>query len=347
MIYLDHNATSPLHPAVREAMAPWLSGPFNASSVHTLGRRAAAAVDEAAHHVARLVGRDPREVVFTSGATEANALWFHAVRHRSGRVFVGSTEHPSVLAVATQAERLAVDPTGRHHDLPAGIAGASILAVNHETGVISDLQRLLYGDGWRHVDATAAAGRIRLELGGADAITLSAHKIGGPPGVGALVASDLELEPMFPGSQQRGRRGGTLNTPGIVGFGVAAKLALEELDARRERWAALKARLVATILRLGGEVVGENTVPSVVDAVFPGLPAETLVQALDLRGIATSAGSACASGSVHPSPVLEAMGHPEPSGGLRFSFGWSTATSDIVAVEQALPDVLEVARLFL
>lgn len=347
MIYLDHNATSPLHPDVREAMEPWFGVPCNPSSIHGPGRRAAAAIEQAREQVAALVGADPGDLVFTSGATESNALWFHSVRDRPGRVFVGATDHPSVRLSAPHAERLAVDADGRHADLPPDIAGASVMAVNHETGVITDLERLRKGSGWRHVDATAGAGRLPLALGWADGITLSAHKIAGPLGIGALFSRDREFDPLLPGSQQRGRRGGTLNTPAIVGFGHAAALALQDLDERRARWSACRERLVRLLVGEGGEPLGGPTVPSVVNVVFPDLPAETLVQALDLRGIAVSAGSACASGSVRPSPVLTAMGHPQPTSAIRFSFGWSTRESDIEAVERALPEVLQTVRAFL
>ncbi|MCB9690510.1 MAG: aminotransferase class V-fold PLP-dependent enzyme [Alphaproteobacteria bacterium] len=349
MIHLDHAATSPLHPAVRAAMEPWWGVPCNPSSVHTSGRRAAAAVERAAEQVAALVGKRATEVVFTSGATEANVHWFHAMRAagRAGRVAIGATEHPSVRAAAGGCEVLAVDAAGRHGPLPSGIDGLSVQAVNHETGVITDLAALREGGGWRHVDATAGAGRIPLDLAWADGVTLSAHKLGGPLGVGALIAVDTELAPLLPGTQQRGRRGGTLNTPGIVGFGEAARLARVDLEARRALWARCEARIVALVEGFGGGRVGGHTVPSVVNVVFPGLPAEAVVQALDLRGIAASAGSACASGSVGPSPVLEAMGHPEPDGGVRFSLGWSTTEADVDALESALPAVLEGLRAWL
>lgn len=349
MTYLDHNATSPTHPLVLEAMQPWWSRPNNPSSVHASGRLARAACEEAAGYVAALVGKKPRDVVFTSGATEANALWFHAMR-RAGKgtwVGVGATEHPSVPLHAEATRVLPVDREGHLVFDEHPLDGRSVMAVNHETGVITNLTPWMALAGWLHVDATAAAGRVPLALAQADAVTVSAHKLGGPTGVGALIADDHELTPMFGGSQQRGRRGGTLNTVGIVGFGRAAQLACDELESRVARWKPLSARLERLIVAHGGRVVGGERVASVVNAVFPGLPAEAVVQALDLRGIAVSAGSACAAGSVSASPVLTAMGDPEPAGGVRFSMGWSTQDADIETVERVLPDVLEGARLFL
>lgn len=347
MTYLDHNATSIVHPAVREAMEPWWGCPANPSSVHGPGRRAAAAVERAAEHVAALVGKEPREVVFTSGATEANRHWLHAlsILHPACALHVGATEHPSLLQLPG-VQRVEVDADGRHR-FDGCLPAWSIMAANHETGVQSDLEALSRLGGVGHIDATAAAGRMELALDWVDAVTLSAHKIGGPMGVGALVARERELPALFQGSQQRARRGGTVPTPLVVGFGEAARLACLERDARLERWRGLQERLEAFLLSQGARIVGRQRLPTVVNAVFEGLPAETLVQALDLQGIAVSAGSACASGSVGPSPVLQAMADPEPAGGVRFSFGWSTTQDDIEAVERVLPSVLDGARLFL
>jgi cysteine desulfurase len=348
VIYLDHHATSPVHPLVLEAMRPWWTTPANPSSVHAAGRRAARAIEEAAEQVAALVGKVPRDVVFTSGATEANALWFHAMRVAGqDQIAIGGTEHPSVTLHAPGAHVLPVSPDGQPLPDAHPVDGRSVMAANHETGVQTELARFLALDGWLHVDATAAAGRMPLALAAVDAVTLSAHKIGGPVGVGALVSPHHDLAPLFQGAQQRGRRGGTLNTAGIVGFGCTARLAREELSARTAAWRVLQERLEALVVANGGRIVGVDRVPTVVNAVFPGLPAEAVVQALDLQGIATSAGAACSSGSVSASPVLTAMGDPEPAGGVRFSLGWSSTVADVEAVERVLPGVLAGARLFL
>ncbi len=355
MIHLDHNATSPVLPEVRDAMAPWWAVPANPSSVHTSGRTAAAAVEAAAEHVAALVGMRADGVVFTSGATEANHTWFHAMRAagRADSVAVGRFEHPCVRAAAERCETvvdLPMDPSGRA--ILTGVPrtdGTSLMAVNHETGVVQPIEQLRHRDGWRHIDATAAAGRMALDLGWADAVVISAHKLGGPMGVGALLLSMPSGDPFEPllagGGQQRGRRAGTIPTPLAVGFGEAARLALELLDVRRERWATLRELLVGELNRLGGRVAGQGAVPSVVNVIFAGIPAEAVVQALDLKGVAVSAGAACSSGAVQASPVLEAMGEAEPDGGVRISMGPHTTHRDIDALLMALPSVLEGARL--
>lgn len=329
MIYLDHNATTPALPEVVEAVQQWMTRPGNASSIHRPGQAAAAAIARATEQVAALVGADPKQLVFTSGATEANHLWAHQVRGR--RVAVGATEHPSNQPA--EAETIPVDVHGQ--PLLDGVEAdvVSLQAANHETGVA--LVHDWAGD--LHTDASAAAGRMRLALTGA--VTLSAHKIGGPLGVGALIAD--AIEPVFSGSQQRGRRGGTSNTPAIVGFGVAAAEALHQLEARRTLWFDLQQELLRGVQALGGRVVGPPTLPTVVNAVFEGLPAELVVQALDGQGVCASAGAACASGSIGPSPVLEAMGDPQPDGGVRFSLGWSTTGEEVRGAVDALTRVIE------
>lgn len=330
MIYLDHNATTPTLSEVRHLVDAHMLQPYNPSSIHRRGQAAAAAVALATERVAALVGADPRDVVFTSGATEANALWAH--QHRGRRIAVSATEHPSNRPVG--ADIIPVDAHGQ--PLLDGVDAdvVSIQAANHETGVVlvHDWQ------GELHTDASAAAGRMPLTVRGG-AMTLSSHKIGGPPGVGALIAPDVEA--LLPGSQQRGRRGGTLNVPGIVGFGLAAEIAVEDMPIRLAGWRELHGLLVRGVESLGGRVVGPPGLPTVVNVVFEGLPAEIIVQALDGQGVCVSAGAACASGSVGPSPVLEAMGDPQPDGGVRFSLGWSTYDDEIVQALAALARVLE------
>lgn len=329
MIYLDHNATTPALPEVVDAVRTWMERPANPSSIHRPGQAAAAAVARAAEQVAALVGANPKHVVFTSGATEANHLWAQQVRGL--RVAVSATEHPSNQPAG--AETIPVDGHGQPSLGGVQAQVVSIQAANHETGVV-----LVHPwEGPLHTDASAAAGRMRLALQGS--VTLSAHKIGGPLGVGALIHDDVEA--VFRGSQQRGRRGGTVNTPAVVGFGVAARLALEQLDTRRARWADLQRELLEGVERLGGRVVGPPGLPTVVNAVFSGLPAELVVQALDGQGVCASAGAACASGSVGDSPVLRAMGDPQPDGGVRFSLGWSTTDAEIRGALAALEKVLE------
>lgn len=348
MIYLDHNATSPMLAEVLEVMLPWCGVPGNAGSVHRAGQRAAVAVERARVHVAALVGGIPEGVVFTSGATEANHGYLTgAYTEVGGPIACSRAEHPSVWATAEHLgwQELAVDECGRTL-LPDVASVLSVQAANHETGVI---QSSPAGKGQRvHVDATQAAGRIVLSMDGIDGLTLSSHKLGGPPGIGALVLT--HGEPFVPwvrgGNQERARRAGTVPTALAVGFGEACRLALLERDDRVQRWTSLSKLLCQAGQDAGGQVLGAG-VPRVANTValsFPGLLGETLVQALDLRGICVSSGAACASGSTRPSPVLVAMGHPEPRSGLRFSLGPRTTRAEVVEVTRVLAEVLVSVR---
>jgi cysteine desulfurase len=375
-VYLDHSATSPLRPEVMEAMRPWLGAPANPASAHALGRAAAAAVERAREQVAALVGGRPDGVVFTSGATEANHQAIAgAAALREGRVWVSAVEHPCVQAAAARlaehGREVGLLPVGedgvvRLERQPGGVV--ALLAVQHETGVVQPLEqlrawreagadlspleaprpRLLRPDGgartpWVHVDATQAAGRIALSLGWADSVALSAHKIGGPAGIGALVLRDGEAFPaLFPGVQERARRGGTVNVAGAVGFGAACVLAACEVGYGR----GLQASLEAGLTGLGARIIGADAprVGSTTMAVFPGLRGDAIVAALDLRGVCVSAGAACASGSLRPSPTLLAMGDPEPAGGVRFSLGPQTTEAEILRAIEALRAALSGLR---
>ena len=357
MIYLDHNATSPLLPEVLEAMLPWLGVPANPSSVHQAGQRAAAAVERARDQVAALVGGRAEGVVFTSGATEANHLAIRALTR--GRLVIGPLEHPCVqAAAAVVAERVEVQVLGARPDgttevpsLPADTRLVALMAANHETGVLQPLDEAraaaeAVGAGV-HVDATQAAGRVALHLGWAASVALSGHKLGGPGGTGALVLPDSEPFPaLFAGSQERGRRGGTVNTAGVVGFGLACAIAQAEQAERAARYATVRALLEAGLVALGGRIVGASVprVPQTTLAIFSGVRGEALVQALDLRGICVSSGAACASGSVEASPVLLAMGDPEPEGALRVSLGPASSEHDVHALLAALPPILTSIR---
>jgi cysteine desulfurase len=356
MIYLDHCATSPMLPEVRDAMLPWMGVPANPASAHQLGQRAAAALERARADIAALVGARASGVVFTAGATEANHQFLRGiVRVRTGPLWVSAIEHPCVRAAAlASGVEVWTAPVGSDGvvppvSVPSSVAAIAIMAVNHETGVIQDV------DGWMraasaagvpvHVDAAQAAGKIHLNLRGAAGIALSAHKISGPAGVGALVLPDGEPFPaLYVGSQERGRRGGTVNVAGAVGFGVAARLARERLEERATRLRGLQAEVDGVLRAGGGRVIGAQRSPNVSCAVFEGLAGETLVQALDLRGVCVSSGAACASGSVQVSPVLRAMGEPLAGGALRVSLGPSTTEADIAAFAEALPAVLAALR---
>ena len=345
LIYLDYNATAPLRPEARAAMLVALEQAGNPSSVHRFGREARRILEDARAQVAALAGTAPAQIVFTAGATEANALALTGLGRR--RVLTSAVEHDSVLAWA--GARIPVDGDGRV-DLDAldrmlaakaEPAIVSIMAVNNETGVIQPVAEAAaiarrHG-ALVHCDAVQAAGRIALPTVGAgiDALSLSAHKLGGPQGVGALVLRDgLPLAPLLRGGAQEGRRrAGTENVAGIAGFGAAAaaiagRAGQPELVALRD---ALETRLMAA----GGVIVGAGAarVANTCCVAMPGVAAETQVAALDLAGIAVSAGSACSSGKVRRSHVLEAMGLPlhVAESAIRISLG---ATTDAAAIDR-------------
>ena len=349
MIYLDHNATTPMKPAVRAAMLEAMERHGNPSSVHRFGRIARRHVEQARGDVAALAGVTPAQVVFTSGGTEANAL---ATRQAGTAPFIASTvEHESVLAGAIKSPRLPVTEQGVVDlaaakkilgDTPPG-ALVSVMLVNNETGVIqpvAELAKITQHYGHRlHTDAVQAAGKLPLDFNdlGVDCMTLSAHKIGGPQGIGALiVAPNLPVAALLAGGgQEMNRRAGTENVPGIVGFGVAARLAADDLLAMPHR-AVLRDRLQARLLALTGadaSVLGAMAprVANTLCLALIGVPSATQVMALDLNGIAASAGAACSSGKVRASHVARAMGCAEAVAGsvLRLSLGWDTKESDI------------------
>ncbi|MFH1344827.1 MAG: cysteine desulfurase family protein [Pseudomonadota bacterium] len=358
-VYLDWNATTPLRPEARQAMAAaWeLSG--NPSSVHAEGRQARRVVEEARARVAGAVGASPRDLVFTSGGTEANALALTpGLRRGSGlpveRLLVSAIEHASVLSggrFPTEAiERVGVTPSGLLDldRLRATLAGGppalvSVMLANNETGAIQPINEAAeivhQASGLLHVDAIQALGKIPFDINslGADLMTLSAHKIGGPKGAGALVLADgvLGFEPSLRGGgQELGRRAGTENVAGIAGFGAAALAAMSTLEHDAPRIEALRSRLESGLRRTPGVIVFSGEVPRLPNTVLfavPGLKAETAVIGFDLAGIAVSSGSACSSGKVQPSHVLEAMGFgPDlAQGAVRLSLGWSTTSRDI------------------
>ena len=346
-VYLDYNASAPIKPGVKDVVAGALDLVGNPSSVHGHGRAVRRAVEEARSKVAALVGAIPTRVVFTAGGTEANNL---ALRGFPGRrVIVSAVEHDSVLAAAPDAVQIPVDSDGVV-DLAAlerlladgGPALVSLMLVNNETGVVqpvSEAARLAHAHGaLLHCDAVQAAGRLPLDVGalGADLLTLSAHKIGGPAGVGALVlAEGVEPEPLLRGGgQERRRRAGTENLLGIVGFGAAAALAVADLPAAGDLAAlrdGLEARALAAVPAARAMGAGAMRVGNVACLALPGVPGETQVMALDLAGIAVSAGSACSSGKVKASHVLAAMGAGPALAGsaVRVSLGWGSTAADV------------------
>jgi cysteine desulfurase len=352
-IYLDFNATAPLVPAARAAIAAALDVVGNASSIHAHGRQVRDLVERARNQVAALLGRPREQVVFTSGGTEANALGVlglaGAVERAGGPRVVASAaiDHPSL--------RGAVDAlVARGWRAVAEVAGAGLVtvsAVNHELGTMPDLAAITAAaraaGALVHVDAVQAAGKLDLAAIDADAIAISAHKLGGPQGAGALaLAVDDGLPLVDGGHQERGRRPGTENVLGVVGFGAAA--AAVELAA----WpavAALGARLEAGLVALGDVRIHGADAPRIggtINAGFAGALGESIVIALDLAGISASTGAACTSGSVQASPVLLALGLPadQAKEAVRFSLGRTTTADEIDEVLARLPPILARAR---
>jgi cysteine desulfurase len=358
-IYLDWNATTPLRHEAREAMAAaWdLSG--NPSSVHAEGRQARRFIEEARATISGAIGALPRNVVFTSGGTEANALALTpGLRRTSGlpveRLIVSAIEHASVLAggrfraEAIGTVRVTNSGVLDLDHLRAMLAGGppalvSVMLANNETGAVqpvAEAAEIIHSaGGLLHVDAIQAFGKIPFNINilNADLITLSAHKIGGPKGVGALVLAEgaQGFEPLLRGGgQELGRRAGTENVAGIVGFGAAAKAAMAGLAEDAIRLEGLRSRLEDGLRQTLDVIVFADDVPRLPNTTLftvPGLKAETAVIGFDLGGIAVSSGSACSSGKVQPSHVLEAMGFgPEiAQGAVRLSLGWSTSEADI------------------
>ncbi len=358
-VYLDWNATTPLRPEAREAMAAAWDHLGNPSSVHAEGRQARRLVEDARAAVSGAVGALPRNVVFTSGGTEANALALTpGLRRAAGlpveRLVVSAIEHASVLA----GGRFPTAATGTLGVTRSGLvdlsrlrtllesgppALVSVMLANNETGAVqpvAEVAEIVHAaGGLLHVDAIQALGKITFDINtiNADLVTLAAHKIGGPKGVGALVLAEgtAGFEPLLRGGgQERGHRAGTENVAGIAGFGAAAKAAIAALDHEANRLERLRDRLESGLCQNPDAVVfaaDAQRLPNTTLFTVPGLRAETAVIGFDLAGIAVSSGSACSSGKVQPSHVLEAMGvGPElAQGAVRLSLGWSTSEADV------------------
>ncbi|WP_180902177.1 cysteine desulfurase family protein [Martelella soudanensis] len=372
-IYLDWNATAALLPEARDAVLEGLDLCGNASSVHREGRAVRARVEAARGQVAALAGADPAHVTFLAGATEA-ANFVLTPDFRMGRspvalgaLYVSGIEHPAVFeggrfpsakrheipVLASGVVDLDVlDAMLAAHDKGLGLAMVGLMLVNNETGIIQPVAAAA-GIVHRHggllvVDAVQGAGRIPLSIAALDAdfLILSSHKLGGPKGVGALIARGETLMPAplaRGGGQEKGHHSGTENVPGIFGFGAAAAFAAEAIEARNARIAALRDRLEDGMRAAcpDVEIYGAD-LPRVANTSFftlPGLKAETGQIAFDLEGIALSAGSACSSGKVGESQVLKAMGRDPRLGGLRISLGWATTDGDIDAAIAAFAKI--------
>ncbi|MFC0081918.1 cysteine desulfurase family protein [Aciditerrimonas ferrireducens] len=371
-VYLDHAASSPLRPEALEAMLPWLAGqPANPAGSHRVARRAKAALEDAREQIAAVVGCRPDELVFTSGGTEAANLGVHAARDR-GRLLCSAIEHAAVLEPcrALGGATVPVEPTGildlaalaEALDSPGPpVALVAVMAVNNELGtvqpvpeVVAQVARAAPG-ALVLCDAVAALPWVELpELTqGCALVALSAHKVGGPPGIGALVVRrPAQLAPLLRGgSQERGRRPGTVPVALAVGMAAALQAAWEDRVAARARLAALRRRLVTGLVAEAGAVptLGAAWDSAAVDLAhlrFPGVAAQELVVGLDVAGVCASVGAACASGAPEPSHVLTAIGLPETEArtGLRFSLGWTTSGAEVERALAVVPGVVRALR---
>jgi cysteine desulfurase len=375
-IYLDYNSTTPVDRAVLEAMLPYFADSFgNASSIHSAGQRGRAAVDAARESVAALIGAKPAEIVFTSGGTEADnlALFGSVAASNQTRKHIITTaiEHHAVLNAAQALEKQGVEVTF----VPVGASGIvdpedirralrpesiliSVMHANNEIGTIQPIEEIgriaAEADVYFHSDAVQSAGKLPLDVNrlGVDFLSLSAHKIYGPKGVGALyVRAGTPLEPQFYGGHhERDQRPGTENVPGIVGLGNAAELANENLTGDVLQLAILRDRLERALVgslpsvRINGDA--KWRIPNTTNLAFAGASGESLVIALDLQGVACSTGAACSSGAVEPSHVLLAIGlSPDDArSSLRFSLGRTTTSDEIESAIEIIPAAVERLR---
>lgn len=377
-LYFDHAATTPVSREVLEEMLPFFERQFgNPSSVHRLGQAARRALEEARERVAEALGADPRGVVFTSGATEAdNQALFGALAERRGGLVVSATEHPAVLSAAKRAKDMGRDvsfvvpeasgavPFGALREaleMQAGAEGTALVAVmhvNNETGVLTEpsaVAELAHEHGALYLcDAVQALGSEQVDLAasGADLLTVSAHKVYGPKGAGALLMRrGLELPPLLAGGEQeRGRRPGTHNLPAIVGMAAAVELATSDAAQERERLAALQSAFERTALALPGVTLngaGAERGVRHTNVAVDGVEGETLLMLLDEAGLRVSTGSACAAGSLDPSHVLLAMGlsREQAKASVRFSYGKLTTEETARRAAALLAGAVEQSRL--
>jgi cysteine desulfurase len=376
-IYFDHNATTPVDPAVVEAVTRTTADEFgNASSVHHFGQRAKAVLDEARSAVADLIGAEPSELAFTSGGTESDNFALRGVAEAlepTGRrhLIASSIEHEAVLvtlrALARRGWRTTLLPVGSSGIVePAALAAAitddtalvSVMHANNEIGTIqpiAELAVLAHARGALfHTDAVQTAGKIPVNVRtlGVDLLSLSAHKFNGPKGSGALwIKRGARITAILTGGKhERNRRAGTENVPAIAGLGVAARLAAKKAVTDAPRLAALRNRLEEAILaRVPGTAINGNReprVPNTTNISFEAIEAESLLIALDLEGVAVSTGSACSSGTLEPSHVLRAMGLPSPrtQNSIRLSLGAGNTDAEVDFVVSKLPSIVEKLR---
>jgi cysteine desulfurase len=368
-VYLDNNATSPLLPEVFEAMKPYFFEKFgNASSIHQQGQQSRAAVEQAREQVAELVNCRPAEIVFTSGGTEGDNLALFGLVRPGDHVITSAVEHHAILNSCKRLEEIGcevsylpvdgnalVDPDDVRRAIRPTTKLISIIFANNETGVLQSVNEIgtiaAEADVFFHTDAVQAAGKVPIDVKEirCDLLTLTAHKMHGPQGVGALyVRKGTLLQPMFYGGRhERSRRAGTENLPGTVGLGKAAEIArLGFADGSIDRMAGLRDRMERTIVDsvdlVSVNSAGAPRVPNTTNIVFDCLEGEAMVIALDLKGLAVSTGAACSSGAIEPSHVLTAMGlSPDRArASLRFSLGKQNTADDIDYALQLIPEVV-------
>ena len=374
LLYLDHNATTPIDPEVRSAMLPWLENDFgNPSSVYSLGRRAAAALGTARKQVAALVGAQPSEIIFNSCGTEATntaILSALAIDPDKRHIITSSVEHSATIKLceylATRGYEITwlpvntggeLDPAKLEAAITSETAVVSLLWANNETGVLFPVEEIAAVTARKkvplHIDAVQAAGKvpINLEELGIQYVSLSAHKLYAPKGVGALyVNRRARYTPLLRGSQEESRRGGTQNVASIVAFGKAAELALTHLLTTAERIEKLRDRLeqdlLATVEGVRRNGTDEPRLPNTSNLTFSGVEAESALLLFDQEGLCCSAGSACSSGSINPSHVLTAMGvsRDEARASLRFSLGRTTTETDIDRALEIIPRIVTKLR---
>ena len=380
-VYVDNSATTPVDPEVVAAMLPYLTEKFgNASSIHYFGQEARAALDKARHQVASLINSRPNEVVFTSGGTEANNLavrgLVEANRKYGGHIITTAIEHPAVKNVCEDLEKggfavtylpVYTDGLVRIEDILGAVRDDTILVsvmfANNEIGTIQPVHQVgrmvreLRASGrkiWFHTDAVQAAGKAKVDVEelGCDLLSLSAHKINAPKGVGALyIRRGTRLHPQnIGGRQERGIRGGTESVPLAAAFGAACELAENRLVEEIERLRSLRDKFENAVLEtipdssLNGSIDGR--LPNISNISFRSVEGEGLLINLDMQGIAVSTGSACSSGSLEPSPVIRALGGDDEiaRGAIRFSFGTFNSEADVDRVLEVLPSAVETLR---
>jgi len=372
-VYMDHGATTPLREEALEAMLPYLKEKFgNPSSIHSFGREARKAINEAREKTARALGADPEEIFFTSGGTESNNMAIRGAARLKGkgRIITSAIEHHAVLDVCKDLEKDGfevvflpvdrygmVDPRAVEEAIVPGTILVSIMMGNNEVGTIQPIREICTLARKRgvfvHTDAVQCVGQLPVDVKElqVDFLSLSAHKFNGPKGVGALyVRKGIPLPPIYRGGgQERKLRPGTENVAGIVGLGRALELAVAELPEKTARLQKLRDRLIAGLTSLEGVALNghpKQRLPGNVHLSFQYIEGESLLLGLDLQGVAASSGSACTSGSLEPSHVLTAMGldHREAHGSLRLTLGRGNTEADVDYVLQVLPPIVERLR---